>query len=351
MKIAVYGEVNEAGSGAWCYCESLGELGHQVLRLDNSSIVNQYRRSPLRRIYRKVTKRLFQFDQVQHGNQMATKVEAFRPEIVIVLKGLYISPTDVGRLQHAGAWVVNVNHDDFFSVNRNNWSPLQHQTIPAYDYIFTTREVNVSEIRPQNTNVSFFEFAYFPRIHRPLPLDETDDKQWRSDVVFIGTWEEDRCAMLETLMAKVPAEYAIHGAMWNKTKRTSPVRRALRSSGVFLDDMAKAIGGAKISLGFLRKQSRDDYTQRTFEIPACGGLLLAERTPRHLGFFREGIEAEFFEVTSIDELCCKVYALLGDQHRRDSIREAGRQALLRQHHTYADRMQTLLAIYRAERSK
>jgi hypothetical protein len=50
-----------------------------------------------------------------------------RPEIVIILNGLNLDFRDIRNLKTTGAWVVNINHDDFFSHNRNNWSWLDQQ--------------------------------------------------------------------------------------------------------------------------------------------------------------------------------------------------------------------------------
>lgn len=116
-----------------------------------------------------------------------------------------------------------------------------------------------------------------------------------------------------------------------------------------MDELPKAIGGAKVSLAFLRKQNRDDYTQRTFEIPACNGVFLAERTDRHMKFYREGKEAEFFDPNSPTELIDKVRLLLSDETHRESMRQAGREALLSQRHTYRDRLERLLQLYRDQR--
>src|SRR5262249_28507308 len=149
-----------------------------------------------------------------------------------------------------------------------------------YDFVFTTREINVHEVRPLNHKVEFFPFAYFPRIHRPVQIEPSEREHWSNDVVFVGTWEADRCELLEALVRAVPGRYAIWGSQWEKVQRNSPLASLIRRKEIVMDDMAKAIGGSKISLGFLRKESRDDFTQRTFEIPACNGVLLAERTPR-----------------------------------------------------------------------
>ena len=151
--------------------------------------------------------------------------------------------------------------------------------------------------------------------------------------------------MLEALVKAVPARYAVFGPGWQRVSRWSPLRPSVQLRNIFLDDYSKAIGGAKIALGFLCKENRDDYTQRTFEIPACGGLLLAERTDRHQTYYVEGEEAEFFEADSPQELINKVRQLLSDGARRERIRQRGMAALRRQPHTYEDRMKWLIELY------
>ena len=60
------------------------------------------------------------------------------------------------------------------------------------------------------------------------------------------------------------------------------------------DDYRKTICSSKIVLGFLRKVNADTQTSRTFEIPACGGFMLMERTENQQRLFEEGKEAEYF---------------------------------------------------------
>jgi hypothetical protein len=150
---------------------------------------------------------------------------------------------------------------------------------------------------------------------------------------------------MEELIRKVSVNLAIHGGQWEKLSRASQLRKCLRAKDLRFDDLAKAIGGAGVALGFLRKENRDDYTQRTFEIPACGGVLLAERTERHTGFYREGVEAEFFNPDVPTDLCAKVSNLLDNPGRRERIRQAGYAAVLRGRHTYKDRLERLFRVY------
>jgi spore maturation protein CgeB len=91
------------------------------------------------------------------------------------------------------------------------------------------------------------------------------------------------------------------------------------------DLYALAIACTKINIGLLSEirpgaSSGDLTTSRTFEIPACGGFMLHERTAEVLEFFSEDVEIACFG--SVDELIDKVRHYLG----RDDLRERMRSA-------------------------
>ena len=71
----------------------------------------------------------------------------------------------------------------------------------------------------------------------------------------------------------------------------------------------------------MRKVCPDQHTTRTFEIPACGSLLLADRTEEHQEFFEEGKEAEFFD--SCDELLDKLKFYCSNEAARKRIADGG----------------------------
>ena len=60
---------------------------------------------------------------------------------------------------------------------------------------------------------------------------------------------------------------------------------------------------------------------KSFEIAACGGFLLAERTQGHMDRFVEDEEAVFF--TGYDELVQKIRRYLDDEPARARIAAAG----------------------------
>jgi spore maturation protein CgeB len=345
LSVIVYGD-DKHGSGGWCYARALERHGCHVSTLSDWAGLEKYSSALRLRAFRRLYGRVRESDRRQHVVRLNGLVDANKPDIVMVLKGLHLGPADVSRYKTAGAWVVNVNHDDFFSRYRLNRTQLQHSAIHAYDHILTTREVNVEEIRPLNPKVEFFAFAYEPALHRQVPIPPDEAAEWGVDVVFVGTYAAHRAWMLERLVSTVPARYAVYGAGWHKLALRSPLRSYVRPGTICGDVLCKALGGAAIALGFLRRENRDDYTQRTFEIPACGGLLLAERTPRHRIFYREGIEAEFFDPDDPAELISKVRGLLADPSSRAAIRAAGLASLARNRHTYDDRISQLITLYK-----
>lgn len=345
MKVLLYGEPLHPGTCIWSYHETLLEMGHEVVHCDSWEGMDHYWTKMLWRIWWKTTRRVIESHRRAHVARLLDMSRRTEPDVILVLKGMYVGPEDVRKLKRSGAWVIIINHDDFFSLNRANRSAAQRAAIPEWDHVFVTREVNVEEVAPLNPSVEFFQFAYHPSIHRPVPPAAGDGDKWRSDAVFVGTWEAERAALMEELVKRVDLDMAVWGGQWHKLSPWSPLRQHVRGGEIYLDDQCRAIGASKISLGFLRKKNRDKATMRTFEIPACGGLLLAERTSLHQRIYREGVEAEFFGANDPGELADKVRRLLAADERRLAIRDAGMVAVARGKHTYRDRLERILDLY------
>jgi spore maturation protein CgeB len=90
----------------------------------------------------------------------------------------------------------------------------------------------------------------------------------------------------------------------------------------------------------VRKVCPDQHTTRTFEIPACGSLLLADRTEEHQEFFEEGKEAEFFE--SCEELVDKVKFYCNNEPARKRVADAGRRRCTESMYAYLHRLKNAL---------
>jgi len=163
---------------------------------------------------------------------------------------------------------------------------------------------------------------FLPWQDRPVELSPTDQDRFATDVVFVGHYEPD--GREHSVRALVGAGIQLKiwgGRYWNREvlgdlyDRLQPIELA---EG---DEYAKALCGAKVCLAFLSKLNRDTYTRRCFEIPACGRVMLAERTDDLLRLFKEDEEACFF--SSNEELVKKARWLIANKANRDRIAEAG----------------------------
>jgi spore maturation protein CgeB len=102
-----------------------------------------------------------------------------------------------------------------------------------------------------------------------------------------------------------------------------------------------ALACSKIALGLLSKRIPETTTTRSFEIPAMGVFMLAERTDDHLALFREGIEAEFFG--SDDELHEKIGFYLSHDNARRKIAAAGRDRCVQSGYAARSQIEKVLA--------
>ena len=133
----------------------------------------------------------------------------------------------------------------------------------------------------------------------------------------------------------------IYGNGWGKWVGKYP-RLIIHNKPLYGKDYVKAINASKINLCFLRKINRDEVTSRSVEIPACGGFMLGERTKRHLDFFAEGTEAEFFD--SNEELLQKVKYYLGNEVSRSKIALAGRERCVQSEYSMRAQLDKMLDV-------
>jgi hypothetical protein len=106
-------------------------------------------------------------------------------------------------------------------------------------------------------------------------------------------------------------------------------------------DYRRALCASKIGACFFSRWNRDQYTTRSWEIPACGAFLLSERTPAMQEFYCEGKEAEFFE--GPDEFMDKVRFYLQNDSARKKISAAGYARVIASGNDIYSRMRQWLA--------
>lgn len=276
------------------------------------------------------------------NRRLESATSEFKPDLIWLEKAIYIWPR---TLDNISASVVHYSPDDYFG--KGLYQGLIWRSLKSYAAVLTTKTFNVPELLQHGARKAYYvPNAFDPEQHRPTPLTPRERTQMASDVAFLGRWEPDREEILVRL-AERGINLRVWGRDWGKRRLSRVLRSSVVPSGAWGADYAKVIGASKIVLNILSKWYRDDETTRSIEIPACGGFMLAERTPRHLEYFVEGKEAEFY--TGFSELVEKVRYYLAAEEQRTHIASAGYARCMSGGYSYRHRMATVLEYLVRER--
>jgi len=264
---------------------------------------------------------------------------------VWVDKGRWVRPETLTAIRERfGASLVHYSNDALFLANRSRHF---RASVRLYDFLFTTKDFELDHYRRAGARRvrhlfdGVSEQRFFPR----QPSAELLDR-YGTDVTFIGRCEPHYAACLRAA-ARSGADVRIWGPRWPRYARSHPwARQRVAGDGLWLEDYPGALSAAKICLGLLSKGFPETTTTRTFEIPACGTFMLAERTAEHLSLFEEGKEAEFFD--SEGELVDKIRHYLAHPDERERIAAAGRRRFLSSDYTRRARVRQMLEIVTAD---
>jgi hypothetical protein len=165
--------------------------------------------------------------------------------------------------------------------------------------------------------------SYEPSVHFPPPEPLLDAQRDRR-VSFIGTPYDRRGDFLARLWrAGLPVDISGSRPHWQAALPADAFAATFRIGELKGDAYREAIWRSRINLAFVTHSNRDEVAHKSFEITACGGFLLAERTPEHQALFREDEEAVFF--SDFDECRAKVEHYLNDEPARAKIAAAGQR--------------------------
>ncbi len=272
-------------------------------------------------------------------------------DVVLVWRGTHIDAATVQALKGGGRRrVIAYNNDDPFSpvyaqgsfAQRRLWHTFR-QAVPSYDVHFCYRPGNIAELRAAGARqVHLLMPWYVPGLDRRLLPPPAEAARWESDVVFIGHFEEDgrRDALLALCRAGVAVR--LHGTGWGAAELGELATYVGTVEPVRGDAYRMTLSSAKLALCFLSRLNRDRYTRRNFEIPACGTVMVTERTAELEAIFADGTEAAFF--SSPAELVTVVQALLADPARRAAMAAAGLHRVEAGGHSVDGRMQQMLGL-------
>lgn len=359
MKILFVGPIDK-GQTSGMRMEALRELGHTIVPLNSQS---GWDRSS--RISRRLQQQFAAGPIVRKINSDLLKLAAdAKPDLLWAEKQEYLYSKTLKALRQQGIKLLHFTPDPYFSLSWKR-TRLTNACLPLFDYVLTSKRYELSDYQRVCKKVIYMPLGFAEAVHRPLfPEDAKLKEKYRSDVAFIGGWEPRREQMLESLVRETHCDLKIWGYGWDalvdgrwtlrrwlamnrlagnlkfKIAKNEILAATVQGGEIYADTYAWAVSGARINIGFLRQVCPDQHTTRTFEIPACGSMLLADRTDEHREFFIEGKEAEFF--SSEEELTEKVRFYLGHEDLRKKIAMNGYDKCRTAGYSYTNRLKDIL---------
>lgn len=250
-----------------------------------------------------------------------------RPKYILLWRVTHLMPFVIRIVILSRSTIITYNNDDpfspffkkeLYSLQNFHWR-WYRKIITLAHHNFFYRTVNVKEAEQIGVSNARVLMPYFlPWRDKPI-RGENHYLHNVSDVVFVGHYEDDQRLEYIKYLVDAGIKITIYGPKdWLKPLKKEGLTKIYQKE-VFGNEYVNIINKAKICLCFLSKLNRDQYTRRCFEIPACGSLLLSERTSFLVNLFGESEGAYFFSTKK--ELLNHVKKLL---HNKNLIEKCSR---------------------------
>lgn len=335
--------------------KALQRCGVDVAGFDTRSIWNS--QSWLRRHLSTRWERGPAVDAINDG--LIDLARQVKPGCIWFDKQEFIRPDTMEELKRSGISTVYYTPDPYFYLAWKR-TRLMDACLPMFDLLITSKTYERDDFAGVGPPHLYLPLGYCDEVHRPIEVDRGE----RTTLGFVGGWEPRRQSILEAI-ADQGVDLKIWGYAWDhlvdgkwtlrryvrlsrlarrddewKLARSGSLAHSIVSGEIYDDAYSRALSTADINIGFLRTTWPDQHTTRSFEIPACGSMMLADRTDEHQAFFEEGIEAEYF--ASEEELVEKAVFYGKNESSRRRIAAAGLDRCRRSGYSYRHRMQTVL---------
>lgn len=251
------------------------------------------------------------------------KIKKFKPDLIFFVKAETIYPKTLKYIKNNfNSLLVNFYPDNPFNFWTGNSNSNVLNTLVYYDYFLIWSKLLIPVLKSSGAKkVLYFPFVYDQDIfEQEIFITEQEKKLYKSDVCFVGTWDQEREDILTKLIKTMPnLNFKIWGNLWGeKLAQNSILRKFIMGPAVYPPDLIKIFKESKINLNFIRKQNISAHNMRTFEVPASGGFLLTQYSKEQCKyFFDNGKNIESF--VNFKELVDKIKFYLHNNNLRKEI--------------------------------
>jgi spore maturation protein CgeB len=255
-------------------------------------------------------------------------------DLIWIDKGVFIPIEVMKKLREKTIKLVHFTPDPAFFYHK---SKLFYNSISLYDFCITTKTYEIDLYKKFGAkNVLYCTQGYDERIHKPL--HKFEDKKY--EVCFIGHYERIRETILQNLLNS-NIQVVLAGIKWKEFVSLNKNRGNLIYLGENLAgiEYVETISNSYISLGLISNWVPEKHTTRTFEIPACGTLLITPKNEEIKNFYNEK-DVIYFEDNF--EIVQKVRELLNDKSRLQEISNNGTIRVNEGNFSYQKQLKSIL---------
>ncbi len=264
-------------------------------------------------------------------SMLSKKIAQFHPDLILCIQGHQVGKNVLKNIKIPKiGWLVepNPNLEDLIEFSS------------LFDLYLSYDSEVVDLLKSHQINADYQSHVAFDADFFPIPNIEKD-----IDVLFYGSWSPWR---EEVLFAAYQAtnNIALYGSDWVKNCRffsKNELQKILKGKEIVGDQLNRIMNRSKIVLGIQRlKKATTGLDTRAFDVLASGSLLLTDAPKDLFRHFRDKKDLIIYENTQ--QVMKAIEAILSDQIKVDSIRQSGREVVLKQL-TYKNFCQKILDFY------
>ncbi len=279
-------------------------------------------------------------DAVRMERELADRCQRVQPDIVWLEWPREIRPSALREIRERAPRALLISFQDdnpWGNRHGDRWIWRDYlKLVPEFDLHLVKRPSDIENLSARGAmRCRLWEHG----VYRPLFHPPTERVENRYPVSFVGTCMDGRAELIGHLL-KQGLQVHIFGTHWEQRSDLPGRFPAHFHPAVRGEAYAEVIRHSQVCLGIVSHSNCDEWTMRTFEVPGCAGVLLAQRTPTHDRLFAEGSEAAFF--STAEECAAKLRVLLNDPGLCRKIGEAANRKCLENGWTLEARMQQLI---------
>lgn len=262
---------------------------------------------------------------------LVNEVEAFKPNVIFIFKGMEIFPSTLKAFRLQGIKLVNYNPDNpFLFTGRGSGNRNITDSISLYDFHFTySKTIGNTLSNTTNTPVRILPFGF------DLSSEDFELSQMHEEclkVAFVGNPDKRRSAFIYNLAAG-GVSIDVFGDGWNKFVSHPNI---ISHNSVYDNSLWDTLRKYRVQLNIMRIHNLDSHNMRTFEIPAVGGIQLAPDTKDHHVYFTPEVDIFLYKNTAD---CLRVINDICHMSKRSAaaFRSSARERSLHSGYSYKDR--------------